>query len=99
MCSFHCYEDLTTCGEGGLEITGQAGQVDINISGAGSVNAPDLKVKTANVCISGLGNATLWVTDLLTGNISGRGSVSYYGDPLINTTLTGIGKLKSLGSK
>lgn len=51
--------------EGGLDITGQADQVDINISGTGSVNAPDLKVKTASISISGLGNATLWVTDLL----------------------------------
>lgn len=73
--------------------------MDINISGTGSVNAPDLKVKTASISISGLGNATLWVTDLLTGNISGGGSVSYSGEPQTNAISTGIGDLKSLGNK
>ena len=71
----------------------------IDISGAGSVNAPDLKIQTANITISGLGGATLWVTDQLTGDISGAGSVSYYGTPQTNTNSSGLGKFKSLGSK
>lgn len=86
-------------GLGGLEVTGSATQATINISGAGNVNAPDFKVQTANVTISGLGGATLWVTDSLTGDISGAGSVSYYGNPQTSTKATGLGTFKSLGSK
>jgi hypothetical protein len=63
------------------------------------VEAPDLQIQTANVSVSGLGGATLWVTDELSGEISGAGSVSYYGDPQTNTQSSGIGGFKSLGSK
>jgi len=90
---------VTISGLGGIDIFGQATQTTIDISGAGGVNAPDLKTQTANITISGLGNVTIWVTDQLTGDISGGGSVSYYGDPQTSTTSTGLGTFKSLGSK
>ena len=94
-------EDLNIAisGLGGIEISGQAVNASIDISGAGSVSASDLQVQTADVTVSGLGGATLWVTNELTGNISGGGSVSYYGNPQTNTTASGIGQFKSLGSK
>jgi hypothetical protein len=90
---------LNLSGAGGLEIKGSASQATIDISGAGGVNAPDLKIQTANITISGLGSVTLWVTDQLTGDISGAGSVSYYGSPQTSTTASGLGQFKSLGSK
>jgi len=91
--------NINLSGVGGIDVSGQATQATIDISGAGSVNAPDLKTQTANVTISGIGGATLWVTDQLTGAISGAGSVSYYGDPQTETSSTGAGSFKSLGSK
>lgn len=91
--------DINISGLGGIDITGQAAQATITISGAGSVNASDLMVKTANVTISGLGGATLWVTDQLTGNISGAGDISYYGNPQTQTERSGLGNFKSLGNK
>jgi hypothetical protein len=91
--------NINLSGLGGIEISGQATQTTIDISGAGGVNAPDLKTQTANITISGLGDVTIWVTDQLTGNISGGGSVSYYGNPQTNTTTTGVGTFKPLGEK
>jgi hypothetical protein len=91
--------NINISGVGGLEITGEAPQTTIDISGAGGVDAPDLKAQTAKITISGLGNVIIWVTDQLTGNISGGGSVSYYGNPQVNTTSSGIGRYKSLGEK
>ncbi len=91
--------NVNLSGLGGLEITGSAAQATIDISGAGSVNAPDMKLSKANVTISGLGGATLWVTDSLTGEISGAGSISYYGSPQTSTQASGLGQFKSLGSK
>ncbi len=90
---------LNLSGLGGLEISGSAPQAIIDLSGAGSVTAPDLKIQTANVNLSGLGSATLWVTDQLSGQISGAGSVSYYGSPKANTTTSGIGRFNALGNK
>jgi hypothetical protein len=39
------------------------------------------------------------VTSQLTGNISGGGSVRYYGSPQTNTESAGLGKFESLGNK
>jgi len=91
--------NIDLSGLGGIEISGQAIQGSIEISGAGSVDAADLQLNTATVNMSGLGGATLWVTDQLTGDISGAGSVSYYGDPQTSTTSSGLGNFKSLGNK
>jgi hypothetical protein len=86
-------------GIGSVEVSGEVSQARIDIPGAGSVNFGDLKIKTVNATISGLGSATIWVTDQLTGNISGAGNVSYYGDPQTITESTGLGQFESLGSK
>lgn len=86
-------------GAGSLTLSGTAPQTTIDISGAGSLNAPDLQIQTANVTISGLGGATVWVTNQLTGKISGAGSVSYYGTPQTSTNASGLGQFKALGNK
>jgi hypothetical protein len=91
--------NISLSGLGGIDISGMADSATIDLSGAGSVNAADLQLKTANVTISGLGSATLWVSDQLTGNISGAGGVNYYGNPQTNVKSSGLGSFKSLGNK
>lgn len=91
--------DIIVSGLGSVEVAGEVKTADIEISGAGSVNAPDLKIQSASVSVPGLGSATVWVTDQLTGNISGAGSVNYYGDPQVQTNSSGLGSFKALGSK
>jgi hypothetical protein len=89
--------DLT--GLGNITIAGEVSRATIEISGAGEVSAGDLKCQTADITIPGLGNATVWVTERLTGNISGGGNVSYYGNPQTNIQTSGIGQFRALGSK
>ena len=60
---------------------------------------PDLRIHTANVKLAGMGGATVWITDQLTGEISGAGSVSYYGSPLTEVKTPGLGKFIALGSR
>jgi hypothetical protein len=91
--------NIMLSGVGNVEVSGEVTKAWIDIPGAGSVNASDLKIQTVDVSISGIGGATLWVTDRLTGTISGGGTVSYYGNPQTNTETTGLGSFKSLGSK
>ncbi len=91
--------DATLSGSGGIELTGQATQATIELSGAGGVIAPDLMITNANVTLSGLGGATIWVTDQLTGSISGSGSVNYFGRPQTNVEANSLGTVKSLGDK
>lgn len=91
--------NITISGAGGIEIAGEADTVKIDISGAGNIKAADLKIESAEITISGLGNAEVWVTELLTGKISGAGNVRYYGTPQVDMEKTGIGNYESLGNK
>jgi len=82
-----------------VEVSGDVINAQIDTPGAGGVNAGDLKIRTADVSISGIGSATVWVTDQLNGNISGGGNVRYYGNPQTDVESSGIDQLESLGSK
>lgn len=86
-------------GLGNVKVSGEVMTSSIDISGAGNLMAADLKSQSTDISITGMGNATIWVTEQLTGNISGGGSVSYYGNPQTDFENTGIGQFKSLGSK
>lgn len=91
--------DITVSGQGNVEIGGNVNQQQIEISGAGNVQNGDLRCQTANVTISGMGSGTIWVTEQLSGTISGAGNVRYYGSPQINVESTGVGKFEPLGNK
>jgi hypothetical protein len=86
-------------GVGDVTLSGSAVAAEIHFSGVGTLDAADLKIQTAAVYLSGPGKATLWVTEKLTGVISGAGNVEYYGDPKTETGSTGAGSFKSLGGK
>lgn len=94
-------DDLTIVlsGMGTVELSGEARQARVDLSGTGDVNAPDLRIETANVTLSGMGGATLWVTEALTGEISGAGGVSYYGNAQTNVQTSGVGEFKPLGTR
>ena len=91
--------NINLSGLGNVDISGEVTQATIEISGAGSVNAADLRCQMADVNIPGLGGATVWVTERLTGNISGGGSVNYYGSPQVDTETSGLGQFEKLGDK
>jgi len=94
-------DDLTVIlsGAGTVELAGEAAQASINMPGMGDVIMPDMKINTANVTLSGMGGATLWVTDQLIGEIGGAGSVSYYGSPQTDVRTPGLGEFIALGNK
>jgi hypothetical protein len=91
--------DLDLSGAGEVILAGSAASADIDLSGAGDIEAGDLEIETARVRLSGLGNATLWVTERLSGEITGVGNVEYYGDPSTDLRTPGLGHFKSLGAK
>jgi hypothetical protein len=91
--------NINLSGLGNIDVSGTADHSEIEISGAGQVDAGDLESNTAEVKIPGLGSATVWVTESLTGDISGGGSVEYYGDPSTDLETSGLGSFNSLGDK
>ena len=91
--------DVVVDGLGNVTLSGIAADCRVEISGAGHVNAGKLKCQTAEADIPGLGSAILWVTERISGEISGSGSVQYFGLPEKKTRTTGLGSFVPLGAR
>lgn len=86
-------------GAGKIELMGSADDLSVDISGVGKVDAEDMKVKTCNATISGSGKCLVDVTDELSSNITGSGSVYYVTKPaVLNTNITGAGKIADVNT-
>jgi len=65
--------------------------MDASISGAGHLDAIDLKTKKSNVKIEGVGAGSVYATDFLNATISGVGKILYKGNPQVSKNIEGIG--------
>lgn len=81
-------------GSGNISVAGQAGRHEIRISGSGDVAALDLETKETEVHISGAGKASVNALDGLDVRISGSGDVNYTGDPKLNQSISGAGRIR-----
>jgi hypothetical protein len=86
-------------GAGSLEVSGQAAEQDITVSGFGEYRGGDLQTQRAEVDVTGAGSATVWAEATLDARISGAGSVRYYGSPAVTRRITGLGSVDGLGDK
>jgi hypothetical protein len=75
---------------------GKAEEMDVKISGSGKLIAERFEVSEFSVTISGSGICKITVVDELDARISGSGSVFYHGNPQVNSTSSGSGKVRSL---
>jgi hypothetical protein len=86
-------------GLGKIVLSGIADHADFAISGSGKVDAMELKVKSCDAEISGLGKCMIDVTDELRTDISGSGSVIYKNPPKsITKNVSGVGKVTDISS-
>lgn len=85
--------DIKVIGEGGVkfEFDGIANSMDASISGAGYLNAIDLKTKKTDIKIEGVGTGSVYATDVLNATINGVGKVRYKGEPQVYKKIEGIG--------
>jgi hypothetical protein len=67
-------------GAGSVDADGVADDLSVRISGAGEFSGGDLHSQTAEVRISGMGSATVWVDKELDASISGAGDVKGVGE-------------------
>jgi len=73
--------NISTSGAGSLKISGEARALGVELSGAGEVDAKDLRSERVSVNSSGAAEATVYASEDLTVSASGAGTVNYYGDP------------------
>lgn len=83
---------------GNLDIKqGQVQKQDIKISSSGEYRARDLKSVLAHVILTSSGEATIRVSDRLTGSLSSSGNINYIGNPDVNVSMTSSGRTVHVG--
>ncbi len=91
--------ELHSTGATSFNANGQTKSVRIESSGAGKINAGDLRAEKANVSISGAASVDVFASDQLDVNLSGVGHVSYSGNPkTVNKNISGLGAVSAKGS-
>ena len=81
-------------GSGDFTLTGNCSNLDISVSGSGNFSGNEFETKNAAILINGSGKMDIWVLEYLNANISGFGRVRYRGDPKIDYTVSGSGRLE-----
>ncbi len=86
--------EIEVSGACSIKLEGTTSLLGINLSGASSINTEHLKAEKVSVDLSGASNATVYASDELRAEISGVGSVNYYGNPKsINKRISGLGSI------
>ena len=84
---------VNVVGEGGVkfEFDGIADELDAKLSGAGYLDAVDLKARICDIRIEGVGAGSVYPTERLDATISGFGKIRYKGDPQVYKKIEGVG--------
>ena len=87
--------DVEVSGEGGVlfELNGVADRLKVHLSGAGHVDASELKTKDVTFRIEGVGTGTVYATHTLHAQIEGVGKVKYRGNPEVTKDVEGLGSV------
>lgn len=89
-------DDVKVTGEGGvlIDLNGVANSLMVKLSGAGHLDANELKTKDVDIEIEGVGTGNVYATEKLYTKIEGVGKVSYKGDPKVIKEIDGLGSVK-----
>ncbi|MEM8565646.1 MAG: head GIN domain-containing protein [Bacteroidota bacterium] len=86
--------NASIAGSGLIDFTGSTEKAEVSILGSGDYMAFGLETGDTNITISGSGKANIYVSDELSGAISGSGSINYKGTPSnIDVNITGSGRV------
>lgn len=84
--------DLFLRGAGDLDLKGDCKSIYVEISGAGDVDAENMKCEDVKVVMSGAGNLEAYASNSFTGKVSGVGNIDVYGNPKeVQRKISGLG--------
>ncbi|MCD6355185.1 MAG: DUF2807 domain-containing protein [Prolixibacteraceae bacterium] len=88
-------EDVRIISEGGVlfDLNGIAKSLNVRISGAGHVNAEELKTEDVIFRIEGVGAGSVYATKTLDVKIEGVGKLKYRGNPRVTKDVEGLGSV------
>ena len=91
--------EINAEGAPAISVSGKTKLIDIDTSGAGKIDTHNLHAARGVVESKGVAQIDLDVTDQLDVTISGPSSVYYKGDPKVNKTIHGPGKVERRGGE
>ena len=80
-------------------VSGTTKTIDIGVNGAGTINTTQLRASRGVVEANGAARVDLDVVDQLDATVSGPSTVTYKGDPVVNKTVRGPGKVERRSSE
>ncbi|HKJ43969.1 MAG TPA: head GIN domain-containing protein [Sunxiuqinia sp.] len=85
--------NLVVIGEGGVSfnLRGVAKELHARISGAGRLDAEELKSENVSFKIEGVGWGSVYATNHLSASINGVGKINYKGNPEVDKDIQGVG--------
>jgi hypothetical protein len=95
-CYIECNKfDADISGSGEIEVSGSAKEMNVSVSGSVTFDGKEFQTNNAAVSVSGSGRMQIWVLDYLKVKVSGWSRVTYRGNPKIDYTGSGSGRLES----
>lgn len=90
-------DNIDITGEGGLyyQLMGVAGNLNIRLSGAGHVDASEMKAKNVDIRVEGVATGSVYATEQLNASIQGVGKITYKGNPKVSRHIDGLGSISS----
>jgi hypothetical protein len=86
--------ELDVNGAPSIIVSGTTKLVDIDTNGAAKIDTHNLRAAKAVVDSKGVSKVDLGVSDQLDVTVSGPSQVTYRGDPVVNKTINGPGKIE-----
>ena len=80
---------VDTSGASKINVSGETGNLIVDVSGASSIDAGNLSAATANIDASGASNVTVNVANELIADASGASRISYTGSPKVSKSTSG----------
>ena len=77
--------------------SGSVERLQLDLSGASRVDAPDLAARFVNARLTGASVARLRVVDALVVNVSGASLLEFYGDPSVQADTSGASFVRRIG--
>ena len=91
--------EIDASGAPTISVAGNTKVIDIDTSGAGKIDTHNLHASRGVVDSKGVSKVDVDVADQLDVTISGPSSVTYKGDPVVNKTIHGPGKVEKRSSE
>lgn len=91
--------EIDTNGAPMIVVSGKTKVIDVGANGAGKVDAQNLHASRGVVDTRGVARVDVDVSEQLDATVNGPSTVTYKGDPVVNKTIHGPGKIEKRSSE